>query len=382
MNALMTQRSFPPAALITSAAALRDLAAALARQPLLAVDTESNSLHAYREQVCLVQLSTRSADYIVDTLAIDDLSPLGALFADPAVEKVFHAAEYDIICLKRDYGFTFVNLFDTMVAARICGVQGFSLGGLVAARLGVALDKGHQLDDWGRRPLPASYLLYAQHDTHYLPALRDVMRAELAAAGLLDEARELFAEVCATAVPDTSFDPDGYWRIGRPQHLTPRELAVLRELYLLREELAHQRNRPPFKIVSNSVMVELARRAPRTLAELEQTPGISARQAARDGSRLLAAVAAGAAAAPPRRPEREPSAAPEVLERYQALREWRRGRADARGVESDIILPKDAMWALAERAPASVAEMDGIAGLGPWRLASYGAELLRVLHGQ
>lgn len=381
MNMLMPQRSFPPAALITTAAALRDLTAALARQPLLAVDTESNSLHAYREQVCLVQLSTRSADYIVDTLALDDLSPLGALFADPAVEKVFHAAEYDIICLKRDYGFTFVNLFDTMVAARICGVQGLSLGSLVAARLGITLDKDHQLADWGQRPLPASHLLYAQSDTHYLPALRDAMRAELEAAGLMDEARELFAEVCATAVPDTSFDPDGYWRIGRPQHLAPHELAVLRELYLLREELARQRNRPPFKIVSNSVLVTLARAAPRTLAELEQTPGISARQAARDGSRLLAAIAAGAAAAPPRRPEREPQAAPEVLERYQALREWRRSRADARGVESDIILPKDAMWALAERAPASVAEMDGIAGLGPWRLASYGAELLRVLNG-
>ncbi len=377
----MSQRSFPPAALITSAAGLRDLAAALAHEPLLAVDTESNSLHAYREQVCLIQLSTRSADYIVDALALADLSPLAALFADPAVEKVFHAAEYDIICLKRDYGFTFVNLFDTMVAARICGAQAFSLGSLVAARLGVTLDKGHQLDDWGQRPLPAARLRYAQHDTHYLPALRDVMQAELEAAGLMDEARELFADVCATAVPDTSFDPDGYWRIGRPQHLAPHELAILRELYLLREELARQRNQPPFKVVSNDVMVTLARTAPRTQAELEQVKGISARQAARDGRRLLAAVAAGVAAPPPRRPEREAQAPPEVLERYQALREWRRDRANARGVESDIILPKDTMWALAQRAPAGLDEMYGIAGLGPWRLSHYGAELLRVLNG-
>jgi ribonuclease D len=375
----MPQQPFPPAALITTDAALRQLAGTLAREPLLAVDTESNSLYVYREQVCLIQLSTRSADYIVDTLALTDLSPLGALFADPALEKVFHAAEYDIICLKRDYGFEFANLFDTMVAARICGVQAFSLGNLVEARLGITLDKGHQLADWGERPLSVSHLLYAQRDTHYLPALRDIMRAELDAAGLTDEAQELFAELCATAVPDTSFDPEGYWRIGKPAHLAPRELAVLRELYLLREELAQQRNRPPFKIIANSVMVTLAHTAPRTLAELEQVKGLGTRQVARDGDRLLAAITVGLDAPLPRRPEREPLAAPEVLERYQALREWRRDRANARGVESDIILPKDAMWSLAERAPSCLDDMRGIAGLGPWRLSSYGDELLRVL---
>lgn len=375
----MPKQSLPPASLITTRSALAQMADTLAREPLLAVDTESNSLHAYRERVCLIQLSTRTADYIVDTLALDDLAPLGALFADPAVEKVFHAAEYDIICLKRDYGFAFNNLFDTMMAARILGVQALSLGSMVEARLGVTLDKGHQLDDWAQRPLSPSHLRYAQLDTHYLPALRDVMYADLEAAGLLAEARELFGELCATAVPDTSFDPDGYWRIAKPHHLAPRELAVLRELYLLREELARQRDRPPFKILSNQALVALAQAAPRSLAELQMVSGVGSRLVARDGERLLAAVETGRRAPPPRPPARERPAAPDVLERYQALREWRRDRAHARGVESDIILPKDAMWTLAERAPSSLDEMLGIPGLGPWRLAAYGAELLRVL---
>jgi ribonuclease D len=126
-------------------------------------------------------------------------------------------------------------------------------------------------------------------------------------------------------------------------------------------------------------MVTLAHTAPRTLAELEQVKGLGTRQVARDGDRLLAAITVGLDAPLPRRPEREPLAAPEVLERYQALREWRRDRANARGVESDIILPKDAMWSLAERAPSCLDDMRGIAGLGPWRLSSYGDELLRVL---
>src|SRR5690606_29531 len=132
-------------------------------------DTESNSLYAYRERVCLIQLSTRSRDYILDPLIIVDMSPLAPLLADPGVEKVFHAAEYDLICLHRDYGFIVNNLFDTMVAARICGYKAIGLGSLLSEFLGVELDKRHQRDDWGERPLPPDSLRYAQMDTHYLP---------------------------------------------------------------------------------------------------------------------------------------------------------------------------------------------------------------------
>ncbi len=107
--------------LITRPGPLKDLAADLSRQSLVAVDTESNSLHAYREQVCLIQFSTEETDYLVDPLALDDLSSLGPIFANPDIEKIFHAAEYDLICLKRDFGFQFANLFDTMVAASILG---------------------------------------------------------------------------------------------------------------------------------------------------------------------------------------------------------------------------------------------------------------------
>src|SRR5690554_6217438 len=113
----------------------------LASQTRVAVDTESNSLHAFREQVCLLQFSTSKTDYLVDPLAIDDLSPLGPIFSNSNIEKIFHAAEYDLICLRRDFGFSFVNIFDTMQAARVLGYTAVGLDKLLAEKFGIRIDK-------------------------------------------------------------------------------------------------------------------------------------------------------------------------------------------------------------------------------------------------
>ena len=116
----------------------------LGREPLVAVDTESNSLHAYRERVCLIQFSIARADFLVDPLALKDLSSLAPIFEDERIEKIFHAAEYDLICLNRDFGFTFTNLFDTSVAARILGREAIGLGSMLEAEFGVRQNKRHQ----------------------------------------------------------------------------------------------------------------------------------------------------------------------------------------------------------------------------------------------
>jgi len=304
----MTQWPFPPAAYICTDEDLRQLAAALSDEPLLAVDTESNSLHAYQERVCLVQLSTRTADYIVDPLTITDMQPLGVLLADPNIEKVFHAAEYDLICMKRDYGFTVRNIFDTMAAARVVGHKAVGLGSLLSAYVGVGHDKSHQRDDWGKRPLSESSLLYAQMDTHYLPVIRDHLRTELEESGWLEEARETFADVEHVPLVDTRFDPEGYWRIGIPQSLNLRAMAILRELYLLREQYARQKDCPPFKIMGDNVLVALAETAPMTLSELERVRGIAPVMARRYGRAILRAIQRGKN----RRVNRPPNGQPPV----------------------------------------------------------------------
>ncbi|MFQ3566844.1 MAG: HRDC domain-containing protein [Aggregatilineales bacterium] len=373
MNAL------PPANYIQTDDELAAAVAMLRHEPLLAVDTESNSMHAYRERVCLIQISTRSADYIIDPLCAINLAPIGDLLADPAIEKVFHAAEYDLMCLKRDYNFSVNNLFDTMIAARICGYKNVGLGTLLSEFIGVKLDKSHQRDDWGKRPLPASSLHYAQMDTHYLPDLREHFADRLAQLGLWQEARETFAELNPAPAPNHQFDPDGYWRIALPNQLTPRQTAVLRELYLLRERVAQERDVPPFKVFSDRTLAQLARAQPKTAAELSGIEGMSNGQVRRYGSQILKAIAQGMGAALPQQPPPRPPADPVVVERYSKLRDWRRQRALARGVESDVIISREALWALAEQAPTTLEALRGIHGLGPWRIEQYGEELLRVL---
>jgi ribonuclease D len=358
--------------------------AQLAQESLLAVDTESNNLYAYRNRVCLIQISTRQKDYILDPLRIADLSPLGDLLANPRIEKVFHAAEYDLIGLKRDYGFELHNLFDTMVAARICGIKAIGLGALLTNMIDtrIPVDKSHQRDDWGQRPLPKDSLIYAQIDTHYLPTLRDRLLAQLERDGHMPEAQELFEEYSHVPLVNPDFNPEGYWKIGIPRGLTRRQMAILRQLFLLRETLAEERDVPPFKVMNDAVLVALAEIAPDTKADLHQIRGMSEGQVYRYGGMILAAVAQGKQDKPPKPPTPAPPSDPALVERYTALLDWRKQCARDRGVESDVVISKGALWAIADRFPHTLHDLNGIEGLGPWRMRTYGSALLSVLNGQ
>ena len=164
----MLASELPPPVWIDSAASLHKLAAELGRWKRIAVDTESNSLHAFREQLCLIQFSTPHNDYLVDPLVLEDIDPLRPVFENPKIEMVFHAAEYDLICLKRDFGISVARLFDTMQAARILGCERVGLDSILEKKLGIKLDKKYQKADWGERPLSREMLNYARLDTHHL----------------------------------------------------------------------------------------------------------------------------------------------------------------------------------------------------------------------
>ena len=197
---------------------LSKLARDLSSQPRLAVDTESNSLHAYREQVCLIQFSTANTDYLVDPLALPDLSAIAPLFSNPGIEKVFHAVEYDQICLKRDFGITFVNIFDTMQAARILGYKQVGLDAMLAEKLDLILDKRYQKADWGERPLSPEMLNYARLDTHHLLDLRDSLQAELQQRGRWELACEEFTRLAA-GTGNTKADLPAWQRVKGTQRL-------------------------------------------------------------------------------------------------------------------------------------------------------------------
>ena len=372
--------SLPPPTLIADASSLAVLVTTLAAQPVVAVDTESNSLHAYRERVCLIQFSTSDADYIVDPIALRDLTPLATLFANPKQQKIFHAAEYDIVTMRRDFGFSFVNLFDTMSAARTLGWPQVGLAAILETQFGVKMDKKHQRSDWKRRPLTQEQLDYARLDTHYLPALRDKQIEALTATGSLAEAMEEFERLARLGEnPDPRPDPAlAFWRVKGARELTPPQAAILQALYVFREQQADRQDRPPFKVMAEPTLLEIARRAPRSVAALPGIPGMTPEQIRRYGQGLLQAVSQGLQAPPQYWPhvEQEPD---EILERYDRLSAWRKTRARARGVESDVILPKTVLWALARNPARTREDLAAISDLGPWRRELYGDELLKLL---
>jgi ribonuclease D len=375
----MPADALQPPRLITDPAALDELVHRLADAPAAGVDTESNSLHAYRERVCLLQISIPAGDFIVDPLRLADLSPLAPFFASRATQKIFHAAEYDIICLARDYGFEFEGIFDTMVAARTLGWPAVGLAALLALHFGVVLNKKYQRADWGHRPLDKEQLEYARVDTHYLLALREVQLRELAALNRTAEAFEEFTRLTRVRGAAQEIDPLAFWRIDGASRLPPRQAAVLKELHAVREEEARRADRPPFKVMNDAVLLELARRAPSDAAGLHGVPGLSEGQVRRYADTVLQAVRRGLQA-PAVRPPPRPLEDEAVVQRYQRLHEWRKKKARARGVESDVIVPRAALWELARRVPRTVADLASIEELGPWRRDTYGVEMLETLH--
>lgn len=358
----------------------------LRKAQVVAVDTESNSLFAYYEKVCLIQITVRpdkmhteKHDYIVDPFAVD-VVPLGEIFADPSIEIVFHAAEYDIMCMKRDFGFEFVNIFDTYIAARTLGWPRVGLGSLLDEFFDVSVDKRFQQADWSTRPLSEKQLRYAQKDTHFLLDLRDILYNDLIEAGYFEEARESFDEVTQVdAAQERSFDPDGFWRIRAARGLEGQELAVLRELYLWREQAAERRDQPPFKIMRNGVMVDIAVRMPEDAGELQSIKGVSKQTVNRYGRDILQVIGEGRRNPVPRPPRSSMPPDADILARFDALHQWRKEKALARGVESDVILTKSALWALARQTPRTLGELENIQEIGSYRRQKYAAELLEVL---
>lgn len=370
-----------PAKTIDSSRALDAAVERLMREERIAVDTESNSLHAYRGVTCLIQLSTPAEDLLIDPLAIADISALGAILADPAIEKIFHAAEYDLICLKRDFDFDVRNIFDTMAAARVCGYQRIGLGNMLEDLLGVQHSKKHQKYDWSQRPLSESALRYAQVDTHYLLPLRDILHEQLRLRRRLEEAREYIADVTRYELKSQEFDPKGYWTLVRPNSLDRAQIGSLRELYILRDELAQAYDHPPQRLISNKILLQIVKQGPRSIKQLYSFRGLPAWLIRQSGDEIIQALQHGAASRlKVARPKQEPIPQP-IVDRYSALHSWRRETAKARGVESDVIISRGALWDIARRNPATVDDLGDICGLGPWRRETYGAALVAVVNG-
>ena len=239
--------------LIATSAQLTELLEKIEPVDRVAIDTEADSLHCYREKLCLLQVSLpvrdRTRDYIVDPLADLDLAPLCAVLAQK--EIVLHGADYDLRLLRRNMNFVPRKIFDTMIAARLLGIREFSLAALVERFFGVKLAKGSQKANWARRPLPARMTEYAINDTHYLLPLADRLESQLREQDRLDWFRQSCVRAIELAAVERARDVDETWRIRGSGALRGRAAAVLRALWQWREKEAEAADRPPFHILQN-----------------------------------------------------------------------------------------------------------------------------------
>ena len=371
--------NLPPYRFITTALGWQDCLSQLQAEPRIAIDLEANSMYAYRERVCLIQISIPSQDFIVDPLKHLSLGGLGKLIHDPSIEKIFHACEYDLILLKREYEWELNNLFDTMWAARILGYQKFGLANILKQVFGAKLNKKYQKSNWCARPLSSAQLNYAQLDTHYLIRLRDHLATELAQQGREAEAAAIFEQQTQVSLSDNGFDPNKFWSITGAYDLTRQQQAVLKALFIFRDEEAQRRDQPLFKVLGDRTLLDLAKACPSHYSELNEIHGMSHRQIRRYGKLLLRVIEQGQKSPVPAYPKRGTRPSEQVVTRYEKLHTWRKLRARKRGVESDVIMSREALNEIAAANPQTLADFALIESLSDWHCQTYGNAILEVL---
>jgi ribonuclease D len=355
----------------------------LRKEPLVAADTEAASFHRFLDRVYLLQLSSRTETAVVDPLAVSNLDSLGLLLADPAIEIVFHDADYDLRLLENQYGFRANHLFDTRIAAQLLNEPGVGLAALLEKYTGVQLDKRFQRADWSARPLTAEMLEYAAADTRHLPVLRDRLRARLEELDRLEWAEEEFQILSQAARLVAEPDEPAYLRMKGAKALKGRSLAVLRELFQWREELARRTDKAAFRILNNEPLLAMAKSPPRDMAALKSVRGIGPEQAQRRGKDILDAIQR-ALKIPEnelprleRRPRYQPDAALEA--RLERLKTARNTLAQRYELAPGVLCPNGVLEVIARVNPGTPEQLAQISELRGWQLREIGGELLAAL---
>jgi ribonuclease D len=369
---------------------LKGVAEKLEKSPIIGIDTEGDSFYHYREKVCLIQFSDEDQDYIVDPLMIDDLSPLKSVLENPNIIKILHGADYDIVCLKRDFGFQLRGVFDTLVAAQLIGVPKFGLGDLVQTNFQFTMDKIYQRHNWSKRPLLQEHLDYARGDTHFLIRLREILLSQVEK---LDRTSHLVEECALLEQREWQgrvFDPNGYLKVKGANKLSDEQLRIVRRLYLFRDEQAKSIDRPAFKIFPDRAIIDIAIHQPCTDAQLEKLFTRQRPMRHRYGKAMVAAVLDGLTDTHEiPKPSRQNSNPPPYTRRlkgraaermFQHLKTWRNEKIESNPIyTSYTVIANATLKAIAEIAPRDLEELAKVPNIRQWQQSEFGQELLEAL---
>lgn len=382
MDKLQTKN--PHIEMVTTHSHLIKVVSSGSRHTRVAVDIESNGLHRYNERVCLVQLEFGGTAFLIDTLAIKDVSPLGRLLADTSVQKIFHASDYDVRSLDRDWGFRISNLFDTSIASAFLGSTHLSLAAVLQEHLGVGIEKQTrvQRSDWTNRPIGAEAQEYAANDVIHLTHACRVLTKKLNRLSRLD----WVAEECERMEAVKHRPTDREWSfltMKGSRDLDGRSLAILRSLHDLRESEARRIDRPPFKVAQGTALVQLAARPDSKLSDVK---GLGRFARPPGDRRLRAAINEGRKSNPVKRPQKPkppdsdliPHDQSKVRTRLNRLKEWRGQIARDLHIEAGLLWPLASLRRLAMN-PGCLEHGIGSSDVRRWQQREFTHDLKSVL---
>jgi len=360
---------------------LRQVCDKLHGEKELALDLEADSLHHYREKVCLLQVSNRSATWLIDPLLVTELMPLATLLADQGLLTVFHGGDYDVRSLHRDFGISVAQMYDTMIAAQFIGISEFGLAALLRSYFGIELDKRFQKADWSKRPLTSEMADYAAADTSNLLQLADLLREKVQELGRSDWVAEECSLVASNRMTEKGAGPLFLHCKGAGK-LQRRNLAILEELLQFRDQQSRELDRPPFKVFAAESLLAIAEMQVQTVREMNGMPGLTPRLLSRYGSQLVTAVQRGLALPDkdlPRYPRSKGEPNPGIKARVAELKQWRQGCSKQLELASGLIAPNWLLDRIAEQCPTSLEELAGIAGIRRWQVSQWGQDVVSML---
>ncbi len=350
-------------------------------ESVVGVDTESNSMHCYKERVCFVQLRSGDVTYVVDTIRFRDLSALAPLFADPNVLKVLHGADYDVVCLRRDFDLKFTNLFDTMLAAQFLNMEGLGLAALCERFFGVKLDKSLTRHNWALRPVEVRHLEYLCGDVAHLAELHGILRNALDEADLYPEVECEFRRVSNLSWSARAFDPEKYLKIKGAMDLDPKSRTALREIFIARETVAEELDFPPFMVMNPDVMMGLAIDRPTTRDALLRRARLPRRAHDSHVKRFVDAIArvefGEIPVIVPTRPPRTRKD-PREVKCEEDLRKWRTKLAEVEKRPPLAILPNHVMTEILARHITTPEALAEVPYFGERRRERYGQKILEI----
>ncbi len=359
----------------------------LSRASQIAVDCEAAGFHRYSDRLCLVQLTTDAATYILDALSFDVSPLLRSSLEHPEVQVNMHGSDFDLVLLRRDLSISLRGLFDTQIAGALLGRESLGLASLLKDYHGVELSKKHQRADWAMRPLTEGMLEYAAADTHYLNTLSDQIHTELCARGreswLVEECQAL--EESSSAQRSEDIDPVS--RVKGARELTLRQLTALRQALQWRDKLAREKDKALFRIVGDGPLLEAVLMNPHHPRELFDIKGFPKGLARSNGSDLVH-VLESAAQVPeselqsyPSRPRaRSRRSSPETEALLEALKLVRNALAEKLGIAKGTLLSNAVLTRVAKANPKSLDSLAEVEGMRRWKIEVVGDSLLEVIH--